>query len=402
MQTATLLSVLRSGSAAFLSWNAPIAAAARPDAKSSGGSTWLLNFGSDRLAHAIGQKNVRFWPIRGDRFVIDPKRGHMATFSLTRAMGAKSSKPPPHKIEPEATAVEVFEDQAPQAPREPSNHKRQKGVTPVQGGTTHAVRSILQEPPAHAAPGSETPTKPPDGQTGNGDNKNANDEKLKKKRRRSKKDKNKLPPPKLVRAQTQLNELRNVKPLLQQSPQTRQQHFEQIKDAYALDDEAKKAPPPDVRSRFFNFESWRKTPQTPSGKGDAPSPESPPPLVRSQMLFTSSGRSSRGTEEISNDTNDDLEDSHSLVLDDVESFSGAATKSSRITIATSAFLAPSNQVDHGGQLDIQTTPVIRVRTSERRTPEQTKRSIPSQRSDLRLDDVDEDLMEHILTDDSSQ
>lgn len=104
---------------------------------------------------------------------------------------------------------------------------------------------------------------------------------------------------------------------------------------------------------------------------------------------------------MSNGSNDDLEDSRSLALDDVESFSGAAvTRSSQITIATSAFLAPTNQVDHV-QPDIQTTPVIRVRTSDRRTPERSKRSVQSQRSDLRLDDVDEDLMEHILTDDIS-
>ncbi|EGZ17831.1 hypothetical protein PHYSODRAFT_386296, partial [Phytophthora sojae] len=164
-------------------------------------------------------------------------------------MGAKSSKPPPRRIEPEVTAVEVFQDTTPQAPREPSsNHKRQKGVAPAQGGTAHVVRSILQEPPPQTTTASETPSKPPDTQTGSDDSHNAKDGKLKKKRRRSKKEKNKLPPPKL------------------QSPQARQQHFEQIKDAYALDEEAKKAPPPDTRSRFFNFESWRKTPQTPSGK----------------------------------------------------------------------------------------------------------------------------------------
>ncbi|KAE9342430.1 hypothetical protein PR003_g9468 [Phytophthora rubi] len=318
-------------------------------------------------------------------------------------MGAKSSKPPPRRIEPEATAVEVFEDTAPQAPRESGNHKRQKGNAPVQGGTVHVVRSILQDPPPQPTGGSETPSKPPDAQT---NSQNAKDEKPKKKRRRSKKEKNKLPPPKLVRAQTQLNELKNVKPLLQQSPQARQQHFEQIKDAYALDEEAKKAPPPDTRSRFFNFENWRKTPQTPSGKGDVAPTESPPPLVRSQSavgssrpLFAPSVRSSRGTEEVSNGSSDDLEDSRSLALDDVESFSGVATRTSQITIATSAFLAPTNQVDHS-QPDIQTTPVIRVRTSERRTPERSKRSLQSQRSDLHLDDVDEDLMEHILTDDS--
>lgn len=136
-----------------------------------------------------------------------------------RAMGAKSSKPPPRRIEPEVTAVEVFQDTTPQAPREPSsNHKRQKGVAPAQGGTAHVVRSILQEPPPQTTTASETPSKPPDTQTGSDDSHNAKDGKLKKKRRRSKKEKNKLPPPKLVRAQTQLNELKNVKPLLQQSP----------------------------------------------------------------------------------------------------------------------------------------------------------------------------------------
>ncbi|GMF29272.1 unnamed protein product [Phytophthora lilii] len=166
-------------------------------------------------------------------------------------MGAKSSKPPPRKIEPETTAVEVFEDPAPEAPRENSNHKKQKGAAaPAQGGSTHVVRGIGEPPPQTNT--SDATNKTADGHT-SGDKQK--DEKPKKKRKRSKKDKRKALPLKLVRAQTQLNELKNVKPLLQQSPQARQQHFEQIKDAYALDEEAKKAPPPDLRSRFFSFEN---------------------------------------------------------------------------------------------------------------------------------------------------
>ncbi|KAL3667117.1 hypothetical protein V7S43_008058 [Phytophthora oleae] len=309
-------------------------------------------------------------------------------------MGAKGSKPKPHRIEPEVTAVEVFPDTTAEAQRESSggSPKRQRAITPTKVSVMHVVRSNSQEPSDTAS------NKPVDTQT----KEETKEEKQKKKRRRSKKDKNKLPPPKLVRAQTQLNELKNVKPLLQQSPQARQQHFEQIKDAYALDEEAKKAPPQDARSRFFNpFDSWRKTP---SEKGDSPGREPTAPLNRSlstgvsRALFASTGRSVRslrGTEEISNDI-EDLEDSR-----DIESL--ALPPPSRTTAITAptmitspAFLAVSNQVEYG-RPDIQTTPVIRVKTSDRRTPERSKRSL--QQSDLRLDDVDEDLMEHILTDD---
>jgi hypothetical protein len=187
-------------------------------------------------------------------------------------MGARSSKPPPRRIESEATAVEVFQqDPAPEASRE--SNKKHKTVAPAQGGTTHVVRGI-GEPPPQSSNAPDPNSKPPNGQNAQ----TAKDEKPKKKRRRSKKDKNKPPPPKLVRAQTQLNELKNVKPLLQQSPQARQQHFEQIKDAYALDEEAKKAPPPDVRSRFFSLENWRKTPSS-----DAPTQDSPTALQRSRV-----------------------------------------------------------------------------------------------------------------------
>ncbi|KAH7484812.1 hypothetical protein KRP22_005977 [Phytophthora ramorum] len=310
-------------------------------------------------------------------------------------MGARSSKPPPRKIESEVTGVEVFQDPTPEAPRESSSHKRQKGASPAQGATTHVVRTIGQsadQPQTNESQAGNS-NKPGDGHTSD-DNQKDNQ---KKKRRRSKKEKTKPPsPPKLVR--TQLNELKNVKPLLQQSPQARQQHFEQIKDGYSLDEEAL---PPDVRSHLFNHGNWRKTPQTPTGKSEAPPLDSP--LIRYQTetvpraLFTSSGRSSRGTEVISNDVE---ESDRTLALDDVESLplpavSRTSAITSPITTATPIFLAASNQIDFG-RPDIQTTPVIRVKTSDRRTPERPMRS---RRSDLRLDDVDEDLMEHILTDD---
>lgn len=312
----------------------------------------------------------------------------------------------------------MFEDET---PRESSNHKRQKGVAPARDGTTHVTRTVLPEQLPQSN-GSETAhDRPAESQTKD-EKKAAKDEKQKKKRRRSKKDKNTIPPPKLVRAQTQLNELKNVKPLLQQSPQVRQQHFEQVKDAYALDEEANKVPSSDSRSRFFTVENWRKSP-TPSGKNDSrsQSPEPPASLTRSHVSFrcskiafftvltffwidvlcftqtsgasrslsASSGRSSRGTEEISNEIEDfDVE---SLPLP-------PASRTSAITAptitTTPSFLAASNQVEHG-RPDIQTTPIIRVKTSERRS----RRSLRSQRLDLRLDDVDEDLMEHILTTD---
>ncbi|KAG1709056.1 hypothetical protein DVH05_022687 [Phytophthora capsici] len=189
-------------------------------------------------------------------------------------MGAKSSKPQPNRIEPEVTAVEVFPD-AIEERQGSGSPKRQKVSTPTQGGTVHVVRSNLHDTSDTAS------NKTADTET----QEEAKAEKQKKKRRRSKKDKNKLPSPKLVRAQTQLNELKNVKPLLQQSPQARQQHFEQIKDAYALDEEARKVPPQDGRSRFFNFDSWRKTP---SEKGDSPGREPTTPLTRSQVHLPTS------------------------------------------------------------------------------------------------------------------
>jgi hypothetical protein len=98
---------------------------------------------------------------------------------------------------------------------------------------------------------------------------------------------------------------------------------------------------------------------------------------------------------------DDPEDNRTL-LDDVESLPlPPASRTSAITAPTTTttpnFLAASSQVEYG-RPDVQTTPVIRVKTTERRTPERSMRSLRSQRSDLRLDDVDEDLMEHILSD----
>ncbi|KAK1946114.1 hypothetical protein P3T76_003162 [Phytophthora citrophthora] len=302
-------------------------------------------------------------------------------------MGAKNSKPQPRRIEPEVTAVEVFPDATEAQQGSSGSPKRQKVSPPSQGGTTHVVRSILHD-------ASDTQSN----RLADTETQDDAKEKQKKKRRRSKKDKNKSSPPKLVRAQTQLNELKNVKPLLQQSPHARQQHFEQIKDAYALDEDARKAPSQDGRSRFFNFESWRKTPE----KGDSPGREPIALLTRSQSsgasrgLFASTGRSvrsPRGTEEISNDI-EDLEDSH-----EIESLAlpppSRTTAITAPTVIISPFLAASNQVEYG-RPDIQTTPVIRVKTSDRQTPERSKRSL--QQSDLRLDDVDEDLMEHILTD----
>eukprot|EP00644_Phytophthora_capsici_P009657 jgi/Phyca11/118260/e_gw1.35.365.1 len=170
-------------------------------------------------------------------------------------MGAKSSKPQPHRIEPEVTAVEVFPD-AIEARQGSGSPKRQKVSTPTQGGTVHVVRSNLHDTSDTAS------NKVVDTET----QEEAKAEKQKKKRRRSKKDKNKSPPPIL-------------------SPQARQQHFEQIKDAYALDEEARKVPPQDGRSRFFNFDSWRKTP---SEKGDSPGREPTTPLARSQVHLPTS------------------------------------------------------------------------------------------------------------------
>ncbi|ETO80441.1 hypothetical protein F444_05088 [Phytophthora nicotianae P1976] len=300
-------------------------------------------------------------------------------------MGASSSKPAPHRIEPEATGVEVFQNPTSEAPQE--SKKRQKAVAPTQGAAVHVVRTIMQESMPTAS-GSET---------ANEDKQAAKEEKQKKKRRRSKKEKNKTEPPKLVRAQTQLNELKNVKPLLQQTPQARQQHFEQIQVAYALDEEAKKAPSSDSRSRFFHFESWRKSPQLPSGKGDSSMAESATSLARSQSNGVARPCSRNS---VSNDI-EDIEDSRDL--SDVETIPlppvSRMTAITAPTIATTPnFLTASNQVEYG-RPDIQTTPVIRVKTSDRQTPERAKHSLRSQRSDLRLDDVDEDLMEHILTND---
>ncbi|KAG3119763.1 hypothetical protein PI124_g2108 [Phytophthora idaei] len=303
-------------------------------------------------------------------------------------MGATSSKPAPHKIEPEATGVEVFQDPTSEAPRESNSHIRHKAVAPAHGAAIHVVQSIMQEPPPQT---NRSDTAGVDNQAA------AKEEKQKKKRRRSKKEKNKIPPPTLVRAQTQLNELKNVRPLLQQSPQARQQHFEQIQDAYALDEEAKKAPSSDSRSRFFNFESWRKSPQLPSGKGDSLTSEPPALMTRSQSNGIQRPCSRNST---SNDI-EDFEDSRDL--SDVESLPlPPVSRTTAITAptitATPNFLSASNQVEYG-RPDIQTTPVIRVKTSDRRTPERTKDSLRSQRSDLRLDDVDEDLMQHNLTND---
>ncbi|KAG7386220.1 hypothetical protein PHYPSEUDO_000541 [Phytophthora pseudosyringae] len=315
-------------------------------------------------------------------------------------MGAKGSKPPPRRIEEEVAAVEVFQDEPPRESN--SSHKQHKTVAPAQGGSVHIVGNILQEPLPHTNGSQTGSSKAADAQQTKQEAQTAaKEEKQKKKRRRSKKDKNKPPPPRLVRAQTQLNELKNVKPLLQQSPQARQQHFEHIKDAYALDEDAKKAPPPDVRSRFFSFENWRKAPPTPSGKGESPTAGLSAPRTRSQMtgvpraLFSSSGRSSNGIEDL-----DGLDDVELLTLPPASRT--VAITAPAIT-TTPCFLAASNPVDYG-RPDVQSTPVIRVKTSERRTPERrtpepSKRSLHSQRSDLRIDDVDEDLMEHILTDD---
>ncbi|EEY61801.1 uncharacterized protein PITG_13746 [Phytophthora infestans T30-4] len=152
-------------------------------------------------------------------------------------MGGTSSKPAPHRIEPEATGVEIFQDPTPEASQESSAHKRQKAVAPAQSAATHVVRSVMQEQLPHT---NESGVNSEGKQV-------AKEEKQKKKRKKSKREKNKAPP-------------------TLQSPQARQQHFQQIQDAYSLDEEAKKPPLSESRSRFFNFESWRKSPQLPSDK----------------------------------------------------------------------------------------------------------------------------------------
>ncbi|OWZ21232.1 hypothetical protein PHMEG_0004234 [Phytophthora megakarya] len=162
-------------------------------------------------------------------------------------MGAKPSKPLQHRNEAEESGVEVFHEPAPQ-----DTISTKRAATQ---GSVHVVRSHSNEQPPQAN-GSETT----ESQT-----------KEKKKRRRSKKEKNKVPSPKLVRAQTQLNELKNVKPMLQS-----QQH-------YGGDEEAKKAPPPDAKARLFGLEHWRKVPVTTSDKDDSPTTHSPPPLTHSQV-----------------------------------------------------------------------------------------------------------------------
>lgn len=323
-------------------------------------------------------------------------------------MGARSSKPPPRQIEPEATAVEVSQqDPAPEAPRD---NKKQKNGVPAQGGTVQAVKGKYDD----AAAGNSTAASG-NTQAQSGDSKEGGDKqtdangKPKKKRKRSKKDKNQPSPPKLVRAQTQLNELKNVKPLLQQSPRSRQQHFEQIKDAYALDEEAKKAPPLDVRTRFFNFDNWRRAPSTPSGKSTTPhdvsTRESPSPLQRSQTvvvgrMFASSGRSSRASAEISNDTLIEPEDVRSddmqvMGLDDVESISSVGRVDTR-TAPIRQSDAASNQLNHNSP-DVPPTQIVN-QIKERRTPERSLRSQRSFHNELRLDDVDEEIMETILSD----
>ncbi|KAF4037659.1 hypothetical protein GN244_ATG10396 [Phytophthora infestans] len=299
-------------------------------------------------------------------------------------MGGTSSKPAPHRIEPEATGVEIFQDPTPEASQESSAHKRQKAVAPAQSAATHVVRSVMQEQLPHT---NESGVNSEGKQV-------AKEEKQKKKRKKSKREKNKAPPT-LVRAQTQLNELKNVKPLLQQSPQARQQHFQQIQDAYSLDEEAKKPPLSESRSRFFNFESWRKSPQLPSGKDELPKAEPPTSMIRSQSNGVVRPRSRNS---VSNEI-EDFDDSRDL--SDVESIPlPPASRTTAITapaiVATPTFVSASNKVEYG-RPDIQTTPVIRVKTSDRRTPERAKQSVRSQHSDLRLDDVDEDLMQHILT-----
>ncbi|RLN94193.1 hypothetical protein BBJ28_00024297 [Nothophytophthora sp. Chile5] len=245
-----------------------------------------------------------------------------------------------------------------------------------------------------------------------------NTEKAKKKRRRSKKDKNKPPPPKLVRAKTTLNELKNVKPLLQQRPEARLHRFEQIKDAYALDEGAKPLSIPgaaEARPRFFSIDNWRKAPETLSSQNSTHtvgSTVSPPPLQRSQvhmrcgrpgfckcfllilslvlcvswqtavvswhrptngannsMLSTSRRHpSSNATEEVSVNE-DDPGSSRAKNLDDA----GQATAA----IAGRVVSTERSNEQHG-------------KTSERRTPQR------SERSSLRLDDVDESLMNDIL------
>ncbi|RLN32563.1 hypothetical protein BBJ28_00024277 [Nothophytophthora sp. Chile5] len=216
-----------------------------------------------------------------------------------------------------------------------------------------------------------------------------NAEKAKKKRRRSKKDKIKPPPPKLVRAKTTLNELKNVKPLLQQSPEARLYRFEQIKDAYALDESAEPSSIPaaaDARPRFFSIENWRKTPGMLSGQDSIHidgSMVAPPPLQRSQTtvswhrpmigaddsVFSTSRRnpSSNATEEVSVDE-DDPGSNRTKYLNGTRQASAAIT--GRVT-------ERSNE-QHG-------------KASEKRTPQQ------SERSSLRLDDVDESLMNDILS-----
>ncbi|KAG7393636.1 hypothetical protein PHYBOEH_006028 [Phytophthora boehmeriae] len=278
-------------------------------------------------------------------------------------MGAKSSKPPPRQIEPDDTAVEIFHDDPPRD----SGKNQQKTVVQAHGGTVQEVR----EKPHEASTGTPSETQAV------ADTQDANGEKSKKKRRRSKKDKSKPPSPKLVRAQTQLNELKNVKPLLQQNPQVRQQHFEQIQDAYALDEDAKKAPD----SRVFSFGNWKRAPPTPSGKVAAdgtPVTDSSPPPQRPQMprAFV--------PEIPSNSVND----SRVMALMDVEAFSP-------VTVIEKA--SPSNQLNHSrmGTTSTQATYIkTRGRTPDRSQQLQSQRS---RKSELRLDDVDEDLMEHILT-----